>query len=150
MPPDEFMTLEEQRAVAGYYPEGTTVEEEGCEPGAEGQGKVGQMAQQLGERAKKMGESARVRSEQLRTNFVQIVQDHPFLTGAATFALGILTGLIFPSTRSEDQMLEGAREKVRQKAQEITEEAKESAQRVVEETKRVAREEADKHGLTPQ
>jgi gas vesicle protein len=63
--------------------------------------------------------------------------------------LGILSGLIFPSSRPEDQVLGGARTRVRQKAHEFKEEAKESAQRVVEETKRAAEEEAERHGLTP-
>lgn len=151
----EFQGLEEQRAVAGYYAEENpeAVLDYGCESesaeGEETRGKMNQIAQQFGERAQRFGESARERSEQVRANFVKTVKEHPFMIGTATFLLGILTGLVFPSTRSEDRVLEGARESVRQKAREIKEEAKESAQRVVDETKRVAEEEAEKHGLMP-
>jgi ElaB/YqjD/DUF883 family membrane-anchored ribosome-binding protein len=149
-----YGSLDEERPVAGYYAEdfGESGFEFACEPdeeAGEARGKAGQIVRQMGERARNFGETARSRSEELRTNFVEVVREHPFLTGTATFLLGILSGLIFPSTRPEDQVLGSARARVRQKAQELKEEAKESAQRVVEETKRAAEEEAQRHGLTP-
>jgi hypothetical protein len=153
--PVEYQTLEDQRAVAGYYSSESGVEfacETDEEAAGEGQGKTGRVARQIGNRAMKLGESARSGSERLRGNFVEMVREHPFLTGSATFLLGILSGLIFPSTKPEDEALRGARERVRQKAQEMTEEARESAQRVAEEARRAAAEEAERqaerHGLT--
>ena len=151
---EEYRPLSEEGAVAGYYPENYSESdfEFSCEPdeeAGESRGKAGEMVRQMGERARDFGETARSKSEQLRTNFVEVVREHPFLTGTATFLLGILSGLIFPSTRPEDQVLGSARTRVREKAQELKEEAKESAQRVVEETRRAAEEEAKRHGLAP-
>jgi hypothetical protein len=152
--PEEYQALEDQRAVAGYYGEEYhesdiefSCEQE--EERAEGTGKASRMARQIGDKAKEFGETARSSSDRLRTNFVEVVRDHPFLTGTATFLLGILSGLIFPSTKPEDQVLGGARQRVREKAQEIKEEAKESAQRIAEEARRAAAEEAERHGLGP-
>lgn len=152
--PGEPHSIDSERAVAGYYSEdyGESGFEFSCEPDEETgeiKGKAGEIVQQMGERAKHLGETARSKSEQLRTNFVEVVREHPFLTGTATFLLGILSGLIFPSTRPEDQMLGSARARVRQKAQDLKEEARDSAQRVVEEARRAAEEEAKRHGLTP-
>jgi ElaB/YqjD/DUF883 family membrane-anchored ribosome-binding protein len=137
MYPEEYRSLDEERAVAGYYSEDYAESgfEFSCEPDEEAgdaKGKAGQVVRQVGERARNFGEIARSRSDQLRTNFIEVVKEHPFLTGTATFLLGILSGLIFPSSRPEDQVLGGARTRVRQKAHEFKEEAKESAQRVVE------------------
>jgi len=150
---EPYQSLEAEPAVAGYYPEsGTESEYEfSCEPDdeAEGMSKAGRIVRQVGERARDLGTTARDKSEQFRTNFVQVVREHPFMTGTAAFLIGILGGLIFPSTRPEDQVLGSARTRVREKAMEIKEEAKESAQRVVEETRRAAEEEARRHGLTP-
>ena len=149
-----YRPLSEEGAVAGYYPENYSESdfEFSCEPdeeAGEAGGKAGEMVRQMGERARDFGETARSKSEQLRTNFIEVVKEHPFLTGTATFLLGILSGLIFPSTKPEDQVLGSARTRVREKAQELKEEAKESAQRVVEETRRAAEEEAKRHGLAP-
>lgn len=151
-----FQGSEEQRAVAGYYAEegAEAVLDYGCEPGSEegGEGarsKMNRYAHQFSERAQSFGEGARESSERFRENFMNNVREHPFMIGAAAFLLGILTGLVFPSTRPEDRVLEGARESVRQKAHELKEEAKESAHRIMDETKRVAEEEAEKHGLRP-
>jgi len=149
---DAYASLEGEPAVAGYYPESADEGAEyefSCEPDDEVEGKAGRIVRQAGERARDFGVTARSKSEQLRTNFIQVVREHPFMTGTAAFLIGILSGLIFPSTKPEDQVLGSARSRVRQKAQELKEEAKESAQRVVEETKRVAEEEARRHGLTP-
>lgn len=151
---EEFQGFENQRAVAGYYSDEyhESEMEFSCEPeeqADEGAGKAGRIARQIGSRAKRFGETARSNSDRLRTNFVEVVREHPFLAGSATFLLGILSGLIFPSTRREDEVLEGARERVREKAREIKEEARESAQRVAEEARRAAAEEAERHGLTP-
>lgn len=150
--PSQYSSPEEQASIAGYYADSPESGEEFlCDADisrGDVAGKAAQVAQKIGDSAKKLGENARLRTEQLGSNFVQMVKDHPWFTGAASFCLGVLGGLIFPSTRSEDRVLGSAREKVRQKAQEIKEEARESAQRVVEETKRVAEEEARKHGLT--
>ncbi len=153
--PEEYPSLGDQSAVAGYYGEEyheSDLEfscEAGEEQSGEGGGRTGRMARQFGERARSLRESARGGSERLRANLVQMVREHPFLTGTSAFLLGILSGLVFPSTKPEEEVLGGARERVRQKAQEIKEEAKESAQRVAEEARRAAAKEAERHGLSP-
>lgn len=148
--PEEYRSLEEQSAVAGYYTEehsGQEMEFLCEEEDGDGSGRAGRIARQVGDKARQFGDSARSNSDRLRTNFVKMVREHPFLTGSATFLLGILSGLIFPSTKPEDEVLSGARQRVRDKAQEIKEEAKESAQRVAEEARRAAAEEAERYGL---
>jgi hypothetical protein len=71
------------------------------------------------------------------------MEEYPLAMGAAAMALGVLTGLILPRTRAEDQLMGDA-------ADEVKDRVREAGQEVVERGKEVAREagqEAQRQGL---
>jgi hypothetical protein len=59
------------------------------------------------------------------------IEDYPLAMGAAAMSLGVLAGLLFPRTRTEDQMMG-------RQSDELKEQAAETGRRVAEATKNVA------------
>lgn len=103
--------------------------------------KVGDMAEQAQEA---VSSATTPKIETAKSAF----EDHPIALGAGVVALGLVTGLLAPSTRSEHRIVGDIGQQVVDKVSEVAKEAGEKAQhvaeRAMEETKTASRDE----GLT--
>jgi ElaB/YqjD/DUF883 family membrane-anchored ribosome-binding protein len=123
-------TMEEQRAT------GESLKE-----------RAGNVAHSMGDRASRLSEQARYRSKRIGEDFLDIVREHPFITGTAMFCMGLLGGMLIPPTREEDELMGSASDAMKEKVKEKKEEVFESAKRLAEQTKQAAEEEAEKLGF---
>lgn len=69
------------------------------------------------------------------------VEDQPLIAGLITLALGAFLGLLFPSTKREDELMGSARDHLAEQAREAAERAREAAQKTFEEARETAKEE---------
>jgi len=106
------------------------------------------------ERASELGgqarERARYQARQAQMGFWQSMEERPLAIGAAALALGVVAGLMVPSTRKEDELMGETRDRLMERAKEVGEEALEKGKQVATVAVDTLKEEAERQDLTPE
>jgi hypothetical protein len=112
--------------------------------------KASGLGHQVTDKASDLRRQAKTQVRRARVGFWQTMEENPLLVGAATLALGVIVGLVLPSTDKEDELMGETRDH-------LLDEAKEAGQQVLDKGKHVAEAVADKvkqearnQGLTPE
>jgi hypothetical protein len=95
-------------------------------------------------------ERARYRARQARVGFWQTMEERPLAIGAAALALGVVAGLMIPSTRKEDELMGETRDRLMERAKEVGGEALEKGKQVASVAVDTLKEEAERQDLTPE
>ncbi len=105
------------------------------------------------DRASELGSEARSQvSQQARRaqlGFWQGMEERPLAIGAAALALGVVAGLLVPSTRKEDELMGETRDQLMDRARELGEEALDKGKQVASVAVDTLKEEAERQELTP-
>ena len=116
--------------------------------------RVAESASHARERASELSwqarERARYRARQARVGFWQTMEERPLALGAAAIALGVVAGLMIPSTRKEDELMGETRDRLMERAKEVGEEALEKGKQVATVAVDTLKEEAERQDLTPE
>lgn len=113
----------------------------------EGAGHARERAAELSWQAR---ERARYRARQARVGFWETMEERPLALGAAAIALGVVAGLMIPSTRKEDELMGETRDRLMERAKEVGEEALEKGKQVASVAVDTLKEEAERQDLTPE
>lgn len=95
-------------------------------------------------------ERARYQARQARVGFWQTMEERPLAVGAAALALGVVAGLMIPSTRKEDELMGETRDRLMERAREVGGEALEKGKQVASVAVDTLKEEAERQDLTPE
>lgn len=95
-------------------------------------------------------ERARYQARQAQMGFWQSMEERPLAIGAAALALGVVAGLLVPSTRKEDELMGETRDRLMERAREVGEEALEKGKQVASVAVDTLKEEAERQDLTPE
>jgi ElaB/YqjD/DUF883 family membrane-anchored ribosome-binding protein len=95
-------------------------------------------------------ERARYQARQAQMGFWQSMEERPLAIGAAALALGVVAGLMVPSTRKEDELMGETRDRLMDRAREVGEEALEKGKQVASVAVDTLKEEAERQDLTPE
>ena len=95
-------------------------------------------------------ERARYRARQAQVGFWQTMEERPLALGAAAIALGVVAGLMIPSTRKEDELMGETRDRLMDRAKEVGGEALEKGKQVASVAVDTLKEEAERQDLTPE
>ncbi len=112
--------------------------------------KASDLGHQVSDKASGLRRQAKTQVRRARVGFWQTMEENPLMVGAATLALGVIAGLLIPSTDREDELMGETRDH-------LLDQAKEAGQQVLDKSKHVAeavadkvKEEARNQGLTPE
>ncbi|HEY2290118.1 MAG TPA: DUF3618 domain-containing protein [Thermoanaerobaculia bacterium] len=112
--------------------------------------KASGLGHQVADKASDLRRQAKTGVRRARVGFWQTMEENPLMIGAATLALGVIAGLLIPSTEREDELMGETRDH-------LLDQAKEAGQQVLDKGKHVAEAVADKvkqearnQGLTPE
>jgi gas vesicle protein len=112
--------------------------------------KASNLGHQVTDRASDLRRQAKTQVRRARVGFWQTMEENPLMVGAATLALGVIVGLVLPSTDKEDELMGETRDQ-------LLDEVKETGQQMLDKSKHVAEAVADKvkvearnQGLTPE
>ncbi|HEX5718203.1 MAG TPA: DUF3618 domain-containing protein [Thermoanaerobaculia bacterium] len=114
---------------------------------AEAAGTAREKASELSWQAR---ERARYRTRQARVGFWETMEERPLALGAAAIALGVVAGLMIPSTRKEDELMGETRDRLMERAKEVGGEALEKGKQVAHVAVDTLKEEAERQDLTPE
>jgi hypothetical protein len=106
------------------------------------------------ERAAEMGSEWKHQAEDAYhegvEKFKQTADEHPLAVGVGFLALGVLAGILIPSTRKENEIVGPTRDRLVERTREAASEAVERGKHVAESVVAAARHEAEEQGLTPE
>jgi len=112
--------------------------------------KASGLGHQVTGKASDLRRQAKTQVRRARVGFWQTMEENPLMVGAATLALGVVAGLLIPSTDREDELMGETRDH-------LLDEAKETGQQMLDKSKHVAeavagkvKQEARNQGLTPE
>ena len=114
---------------------------------AEAAGAARERASELSWQAR---EKARYRTRQAKVGFWETMEERPLALGAAAIALGVVAGLMIPSTRKEDELMGETRDRLVERAKEVGEDALEKGKQVAHVAVDTLKEEAERQDLTPE
>jgi hypothetical protein len=114
---------------------------------AEAAGTAREKASELSWQAR---ERARYRTRQARVGFWETMEERPLALGAAAIALGVVAGLMIPSTRKEDELRGETRDRLMERAKEVGGEALEKGKQVAHVAVDTLKEEVERQELTPE
>ncbi len=114
---------------------------------AEAAGTAREKASELSWQAR---EQARYRTRQARVGFWETMEERPLALGAAAIALGVVAGLMIPSTRKEDELMGETRDRLMERAKEVGGEALEKGKQVAHVAVDTLKEEVERQELTPE
>lgn len=95
-------------------------------------------------------ERARYQARQAQMGFWQSMEERPLAIGVAALALGVVAGLMAPSTRKENELMGETRDRLMERAREVGEEALEKGKQVAHVAVDTLKEEAERQDLTPE
>lgn len=95
-------------------------------------------------------ERARYQARQAQMGFWQSMEERPLAIGVAALALGVVAGLMVPSTRKENELMGETRDRLMERAREVGEEALEKGKQVASVAVDTLKEEAERQDLTPE
>jgi hypothetical protein len=101
------------------------------------------------ERAARLRERARLQVRDAKIGFWQTLDQQPLVVGAAAIAIGLVAGLLVPSTRREDELMGERRDDLMQRAQERGREVLDKGKHVAQAAVQTVKAEAEQQGLSP-
>lgn len=111
--------------------------------------KTGQLRQRAGQAGAQLKEKAWHGYEQGCETFKRTADERPLAMGIGCLALGVIAGLLLPSTRREDELVGPTRDRLVDKSRAVAEDAMERGKHVAQTAVQTATEEARQQGLTP-
>lgn len=105
---------------------------------------------QAGSAARRTRFQATRAGRKVQRSFLDLVEEQPLVVGAIGVAVGAALGALLPATRTEDEWVGPARDRVRDEAVRAGREQYQKATHVAETAYESAKAEADAQGLTPQ
>lgn len=99
--------------------------------------RVGQMRSQVGERVGQVGQGARQQAERLRSGYESMMREQPLALGAVGLAIGAVLAAATPRTRTEDELMGEASDR-------LAERAKTAGQEQLEQAKAAGKEQLEK------
>jgi len=102
------------------------------------------------EQASRLRERAHVQVRDAKIGFWQKLDQDPLVVGAAIVAVGLVAGLLVPSTRREDEVLGDKRDDLLNRAQEKGRDVFEKGKHVAQTAVETLKTEAEQQGLSPQ
>lgn len=111
---------------------------------------AGTARERAGDLGYRTRQKARYQAYQARVGFWETMEERPLAVGAAALALGVVAGLLIPSTRKEDELLGETRDRLMERAREVGEEALEKGKHVATAAVETLKEEAERQDLTPE
>lgn len=109
--------------------------------------RAGRMVERTGSQLREFQSSAGRRSRELWGQGSRMMSDYPLEAAGVLFAVGVLAGLLIPSTRREDDLLGEMRDDVLERAKETGRETVEKLQHVGQETVETAKSGLEREGL---
>jgi hypothetical protein len=95
-------------------------------------------------------ERARYQARKAQMGFWQSMEERPLAIGVAALALGVVAGLMVPSTRKEDELMGETRDRLMERAREVGGEALEKGKQVASVAVDTLKDEAERQDLTPE
>lgn len=111
--------------------------------------KASEELHEAGGRARQLGGRAKAGAIHAKDSFWDGFREHPLALGAGAVAAGLITGLLFPSSRKEDEWMGEARDEVMDDVKEAGEEMLDKAKAVGEAAVDAAEEKAQEQGISP-
>jgi hypothetical protein len=102
------------------------------------------------EQASRLRQSAHVQVRDAKIGFWQKLDQDPLVVGAAAVAVGLVAGLLLPSTRREDEMLGETRDELMNRAKEQGRDVVEKGKYVAQAAVQTLKTEAEQQGFTPE
>ena len=112
--------------------------------------RAGAMRGRAQERSRRLRELARHGYEQGVETFKRTSDDYPLAMGAGFLALGVVAGMLLPSTRKEDRWVGPTRDRLVHRSQEAAHDALERGKHVAQSAASAAKSELREQGLTPE
>jgi gas vesicle protein len=106
-------------------------------------------AASLEEEAARVKERARVRVRDAKIGFWQTLDEKPLVVGAAAIAVGLVAGLLIPTTERENEVLGDKRDEMLRRAQEKGREVVTKGKHVAQVAVETLKTEVHQQGLTP-
>lgn len=97
-----------------------------------------------------VGHEGRELLHRSRRSFLTVMEEQPLVVGAIAIAIGAAIGAALPSTRKEDELMGGPRDRLKDEALDYGEKAVKSAEHVANEAWRAADRKAGEVGLKPE
>lgn len=94
-------------------------------------------------------ESARRQVKQARIGFWQTMDQQPLVVGGIALALGAAAALLIPRTQREDELMGEARERLKERAEDVGRQVVDKGRQVARTAGEAIREEAREQGLAP-
>lgn len=112
--------------------------------------KASNLGHQVSDRASDLRRQAKSQVRRARVGFWQTMEENPLMVGAATLALGVIVGLMLPSTEREDELMGETRDHLLDQAKETGQQMLDKGKHVAEAVADKVKQEARNQGLTPE
>ena len=112
--------------------------------------KTAALRRRASERGAQLKEKARHGYEQGYESFKHTAEERPLAVGLGFLAIGVVAGMLLPSTRKEDELVGPTRDRLVHRSREVAEEAVDRGKQVARTAYDVAAREAREQGLTPE
>jgi len=109
--------------------------------------RAGEYVERTGSQLREFQSTARQRTRELWDQGSRLLDEYPLEVTGAMFAVGVLAGLLMPSTRREDELLGEARDDVVERAKETGRETVQKLQNVGQQTMESAKDAMQREGL---
>jgi len=112
------------------------------------QERAGQVIDRVQDRASDMGAAVQYQAQRAGDVYERWMQENPLAVGAMALAVGAAVGMAIPETPQERRLMGEARDRLVDRAQEVTQDVAQKVQSVAHEAMDTVREEARGQGLT--
>ncbi len=112
--------------------------------------KASNLGHQVSDKATDLRRQAKTQVRRARVGFWQTMEENPLMVGAATLALGVIAGLLIPSTDKEDELMGETRDHLLDQVKETSQQMLDKSKHVAEAVADKVKEEARNQGLTPE
>lgn len=108
------------------------------------------LRERASEKSAHLREKARHGYYQGRETFSRTADEQPLAVGLGFLVIGVVAGMLLPSTRKEDELVGETRDRIVNRTREVAEEAVSRGKQVAQRAVEVAKQEAQEQGLTPE
>lgn len=112
--------------------------------------KTAELRRRAGEKGAQMKEKARHGYEQGCETLKHTAEERPLAVGLGFLAIGVIAGMLLPSTRKEDELVGPTRDRLVNRSREVAEDAVDRGKQVARTAYDTAAREAREQGLTPE
>ena len=112
--------------------------------------KTAALRRRASERGAQLKEKARHGYEQSYESIKHTAEERPLAVGLGFLAIGVVAGMLLPSTRKEDELVGPTRDRLVNRTREVAEDAVDRGKQVARTAYDVAAREAREQGLTPE